>query len=127
MRAIDVLKLYMESEEYRIEVDSIDPDSLLELVEVPLEAQVIINNGIRRRLVFLAFLKIVYDCDPEFVRDYLNLQHSLEEIHKKYGVYTELEYVALHCMHAVRDEDASHALKKLKTFILSRKSNAHGL
>ncbi|MEM4046524.1 MAG: hypothetical protein QXI65_02265, partial [Metallosphaera sp.] len=59
--------------------------------------------------------------NPEFAKDYLNLKLSLEDIFRKYGVYTDLEYVALHCLYAVKDEDASHALKKLKTFILSRK------
>ncbi len=127
MKAREVVELYREREENRVKVESIDPDSLAELGEIPLEVQVVLERGERRRLVFLAFLKLAYDCNPDFARDYLDLNLSLEDIYEKHGVYTELEYVALHCLHLVKDEDASHALRKLKAFILSRKSSDHGL
>ncbi|BCS91664.1 hypothetical protein [Metallosphaera javensis (ex Sakai et al. 2022)] len=127
MKAREVVDLYRRREEFRVKVDFIDPGSLAELNEIPLETQVLLERGGRRRVVYLAFLKIAYDCNPEFARDYLDLDLSLNDIHEKYGVYTDLEYVALHCLHAVRDEDAAHALRRLKTFILSRKSSDHGL
>ncbi|QKQ99611.1 hypothetical protein GWK48_03680 [Metallosphaera tengchongensis] len=127
MKASEALDLYLLSEEFQIEIDQIDPESVADLREVPLEVRIVLNKNGRRRLVNLAFLKIAGECNQEFVRDYLNLDLSLRDIFEKHGVYTELEYVALNCLQMVKDEDAQRALKRLKNFILSRKSKPHGL
>ncbi len=128
MRASEVLRRYLEEEEFQLELqEEIEYDSLGELQEVPLEVRILVRSKGRARLVFLGFLKIAYECSPEFAKDYLDMSISLEEIKRRHGVYTELEFVALHCLHMIRDEDAQATMRKLKTYILSRESKAHGL
>ncbi|TRM80958.1 hypothetical protein DJ531_11580, partial [Sulfolobus sp. A20-N-F6] len=56
----------------------------------------------------------------EFIKDYLDLSIPLGDIHGKYGVYTEIEYLALNEKCYTEDEDLVAVLKKLKEYILKR-------
>lgn len=128
MKASEALRKYIQEEEFQVEVEEeIDYTSLGELQEVPLETRILVRCKGRARLVFLGFLKIAFECSPEFAKDYLNMGISLEEVKRRHGVYTDLEFVALHCLHMVKDRDAQAALQRLKTYILSRESKGHGL
>lgn len=123
MKLSRVLELYKIAEEDEIEVrESIEFD---EKIEISVGTRVLLNNGKRRRVVDLGILSIIYDCNKEFVKDYLNLDYSLEEIHKKYGVYTELEYLAMNCENLVKDEDLLEVLKNLRAYIKSRENGAN--
>lgn len=124
MKLSRVLELYKLAEEEEIEIrDTIEFD---EKLDIDVGTRVLLNNGKRRRIVDLGILTIIYDCNKDFVKDYLNLNYSLEDIHKKYGVYTELEYLAMNCEDMVKDKDLLEVLKKLKTYILRRENRDHG-
>jgi hypothetical protein len=121
----EAYRLFLLGEEREIEVrEDLEVDR--EIKEIPIGTRVLLNVRGRRRTVDLGFLYIASKCSREFVRDYLNMDLSLEEIHEKYGVYTELEFVALNCLDEVKDLDAKEALRKLKAFILTRENRKHG-
>jgi hypothetical protein len=122
----EAYRLFLLGEEREIEIRE-DLEVGGEMKEIPIGTRVLLNVRGRRRTVDLGFLYIANKCSKEFVRDYLNMDLSLEEIHEKYGVYTELEFVALNCLDEVKDLDAKEALGKLKAFILTRENRKHGL
>ncbi len=122
----DAYRLFLLEEEREIEIrEEIEVDG--EIEEIPIGTKVLLNVKGRKRVVDLGFLYIASKCNREFVKDYLNMNLSLEDIHEKYGVYTELEFVALNCLEEVKDLDAKEALKGLKAFILTRENRKHGL
>ncbi|BDC19627.1 hypothetical protein [Acidianus sp. HS-5] len=124
MRLSEIVTKFKLSEESEIEVDSIE----FEEMEVDIGTRVLLAKGKRRRIVDLGILSIIYkNCNKEFVKDYLDLTHSLEYVHKKYGVYTELEYLSLNCENFVKDKDVLATLRELKAYILSRENKQHGL
>lgn len=120
MKLSRVLELYKTAEEDEIEItESIEFD---QEIKIDIGTKILLNNGTRRRVIDLGILSIIYTCNKEFVNDYLDLEYSLEDIHKKYGVYTELEYLAINCEHLVKDKDLLEVLKKLKMYILNREN-----
>ncbi|MEM0362764.1 MAG: hypothetical protein QXH75_03030 [Sulfolobaceae archaeon] len=125
----DVIKRFILSEETFIEIDEgeIDPQDFTKVKQINIGTRVIIigKNNKRRRLVDLGILWIIANCgDLEFVRDYLDMSKSLNDVYKKYGVYTELEYIAIkdEC-HDKLDNDILNALLKLKFYILRIKKD----
>jgi len=121
----DVIKKYLLSEESVIEVDENEINNakeFLELDEIKVGTRVILvgKNG-RKRLVDLGILQIIAKCGHvEFIKDYLDLSIPLSNIYEKYGVYTEIEYLALNEKCYTKDEDLIAVLKKLKEYILKR-------
>ncbi|PVU68121.1 hypothetical protein DDW01_00810 [Sulfolobus sp. SCGC AB-777_G05] len=92
--------------------------------EIPIGVRILIRGSKRRRLVDLGILSfIVRNCNgTEFAKDYLNLSHSLKYIFEKYGVYTELEFLALCDEEKLKclDKDLLAILQKLKIYIVTR-------
>ncbi|AWR94766.1 hypothetical protein [Acidianus brierleyi] len=125
MKIEEILKDFLAKEEREIEVKDQIEGEFNE--EIPLGTKVVINYNGRRRIVDLGFLYIISKCNKNFVKDYLDMSFSLRYIHRKYKVYTEIEYAALFCMEFINDPDIRAALEKLKTYILSRENMEHGL
>ncbi|MUN28168.1 hypothetical protein [Sulfuracidifex metallicus] len=119
----EVLDRFLKDEEDIIYIKNINPDEFKEN-EIPLGTTVIMEVKGRRRLMDLGLLSIIYNrCNGiNFVKDYLNLNYSLEDIHKKYKVYTELEYFSLYCPPMHVDGDFSEVAVRLKAYILSREN-----
>jgi hypothetical protein len=124
VRLSEIVTKFKLGEESEIEVkDNIE----FEEIDVDIGTRVLLTNGKRRRIADLGILSIIYrNCSKEFVKDYLDLSHSLEYIHDKYGVYTELEYLAINCESFVKDKDVLATIKELKAYILSRENKQHG-
>ncbi len=123
MRLSEIVTKFKLSEESEIEVnESIE----FEDIEVDIGTRVLLIKGKRKRIVDLGILSIIYkNCSKEFVKDYLDLTHSLKFIHEKYGVYTELEYLAINCEKFVKDKDVLATLVELKAYILTRENKQH--
>ncbi|ARM76271.1 hypothetical protein [Acidianus manzaensis] len=124
MKLSEFLELYKLKEEDEIEIKE---NIQFEDIYVDIGTRVLLNDGKRKRIVDLGLLAIAYKCNKNFVNDYLDLSLSLEDIHKKYNVYTELEYIAINCENLINDKDLLEVIKKLKTYILARENNQHGL
>lgn len=79
----EVLDRFLKDEEDIIYIKNINPDEFKEN-EIPLGTTVIMEVKGRRRLMDLGLLSIIYNrCNGiNFVKDYLNLNYSLEDIHK---------------------------------------------
>ncbi len=125
MKIEEILKDFLVKEEREIEIKDKIEGKFSE--EIPIGTKVLINYNGRRRIVDLGFLYIISKCNENFIRDYLNMSLSLRDIHRKYKVYTEIEYAALFCMGFITDLDIKASLEKLKTYILSRENMEHGL
>ncbi|AWR97565.1 hypothetical protein DFR86_08375 [Acidianus sulfidivorans JP7] len=123
MKLSDVIKLYKIKEEDEIEIrEKIE----FEDIDINIGTRVLLSNGKRRRIVDLGLLSIAYKCNKNFVNDYLDLSYSLEDIHKKYNTYTELEFISLYCEKFIKDKDLLAVAEKIKTYILARENKLHG-
>ncbi|EZQ04835.1 MULTISPECIES: hypothetical protein [Acidianus] len=121
MRLSEVVELYKKKEETFIEINE-----KIEFEDIPVDigTRIILNKGERKRLIDLGILSLIYKKNRNFVQDYLDLDSSLDNIHEKYGVYTELEFLSICCQDLVSDLDLKAVLEKLKTYILSREKEA---
>ncbi len=124
MSLAEILERFRLEEEDAITIENLNPDEL-KGAEISLGTHVILHIKERKRIMDLGLLSIIYNkCEGiNFVKDFLNLNYSLEDIHRKYGVYTELEYFSLNCPPIVVDPDLAEVAMKLKAFILSREKS----
>ena len=93
--------------------------------EIPIGVRVILvgKNG-RKRIMDLGILSfILRNCNGEkFVKAYLDLSKSLDDIKKEFGVFTELEFLSLCPEEKLQqlDKDLVYVLQKLKTYLSRR-------
>ncbi|MCY0859016.1 MAG: hypothetical protein OWQ54_01150 [Sulfolobaceae archaeon] len=124
MNIKEVYKRYLESEESEIEVNSweIDIESFRD-IRIP-EGTLIILVGKdgRKRQADLGILTYLFNkCkDYEFVRDFLNMELSLEDIYKKYKVLNEVERLAYCRDLNDLDEDVKAVVNNIKDKVLLR-------
>ncbi|WP_054845677.1 hypothetical protein [Sulfuracidifex tepidarius] len=124
MSLAEILERFKLEEEDVITIENLNPDEL-KGVEIKLGTNVILQMKGRKRIIDLGLLSIIFNkCDGvNFVKDFLNLNYSLDDIHRRYRVYTELEYFSLNCPPIVVDPDLAEVATKLKAFILSREKS----
>jgi hypothetical protein len=120
----EILQKFKMEEEDVIVINNVNPENFRE-TEVEIGTTVILQMNGRRRIMDLGLLSIIFNkCDGEkFVKDFLNMNLSLEDIHRKYGVYTELEFFSMNCPPMAVDPDLGEVAVKLKAFILSRENS----
>ncbi|MEM1625992.1 MAG: hypothetical protein QXV69_01705 [Sulfolobaceae archaeon] len=120
----EIIKKYIIAESYIIEIEEGELKAEeLEREEVPTNMRIILysRRNKRKRIMDLSILKIIYErCSKEFVRDYLNLSFSLLDIHKKYKVFNELEFLAICGKYNDLHEDLVNILNKLRKIIEKR-------
>ena len=121
----EVLRRFYEAQESYITVDEkeIKPEEFDS--PLPLFVRVLLTNGKRKRFVNLGALSRVYIFCPwlrDFVRDFLDLSLSLEEIFKRHCILTEWEALSLCPEDALKGEsrDYLEALRGLRTLVESR-------
>jgi len=120
-----VLKRFYEASEAFIEVNEgeFSPEEFTE--PLPLIVKVVLVGKGRRRLVNLGALSRVYLFCPElrgFVKDFLDLSVSLDDVFRKHCLYTDWEALSLCPEDAVRDEhpDYSYALRRIREMVERR-------
>ncbi|QGA54629.1 hypothetical protein GFS03_08620 [Sulfolobus sp. E5-1-F] len=129
MTLSDVILRYLLSEEAIIEIseNEISAEEFKNIDAINIGLRVIfIGKNRRRRLVDLGLLYIIAKCGHlDFIRDYLDMKSSLRDIYAKYGVYTELEYLAINdeCAKLVNDLDLKYVLPRVKSVVEKRNSS----
>lgn len=124
MNIDEIYRKCLLSEEAEIEVNSweVNIDSFSN-VKIPAGTLVILvgENG-RKRRADLGVLSFLYNScdDKQFVKDFLDLNISLEEIYKRYKVLNEVERLVYCKSLEGLDEDLIALVNKIKPKVLSR-------
>ncbi|BCU71389.1 hypothetical protein [Stygiolobus caldivivus] len=129
-----IMEKFLRAEEAVIRVNE-DEISLQELYDdIPIGVRVIIvsEKNKRKRVVDLGLLSfILKNCKDgeKFVKAYIDLSRSLNDIKEDFGVITELEYLSLCPEEKLKtlDKDLVSVLQKLKTHLSRRNKESHEL
>ncbi|WP_188848298.1 hypothetical protein [Sulfodiicoccus acidiphilus] len=96
MKASEVAKEFELREEAYLTLreSELGPEDL-EDERVKLGVRVVLVGRKRSRTFDLGALTLIYNlCSRDFVKDYLNLDLSLEDVAKRYGTLTELHFLS---------------------------------
>ncbi|BAB66559.1 MULTISPECIES: hypothetical protein [Sulfurisphaera] len=121
----DIVNRFLKEEEAVIRVNEGEINLSNLEKEIPIGVRIILVGKKRKRIMDLGILSFIYKyCKngKDFSRDYLDLSLSLEDIFKKYKVYTELEFLAL-CESEEKNnlhKDLIYVLNKLKSYLISK-------
>ena len=121
----EVLRRFYEAQESYIMVNEkeIKPEEFDS--PLPLFVRVLLTNGKRKRFVNLGVLSRIYIYCPwlrDFVRDFLDLSLSLQEVFERHCILTEWEALSLCPEDALKGEskDYLEVLSELRVVLESR-------